>query len=40
VDSVKDAPFARLPKTANLPKMIEKVKDLKAYDARFSTKYK
>jgi histone-lysine N-methyltransferase SETMAR len=40
VDSVKDAPNARRPKTATLPKMVEKVKDLIATDARFTTRYK
>jgi hypothetical protein len=37
VDSVKDAPYARRPKTATSPKMVEKVKDLIATNARFTT---
>jgi ElaB/YqjD/DUF883 family membrane-anchored ribosome-binding protein len=36
VDSEKDAPHARRPKTATLPKMVEKVKDLIATYARFA----
>jgi hypothetical protein len=38
-DSVKDAPHARSPKTATSPKMVNKVKDSIATDARFSTRY-
>ena len=39
MDSVKDAPHARRPKTATSPKLVEKVKDLIATDARFTTRY-
>ena len=39
VDSVKDAPHAHCPKTATSPKMVEKVKNLIATDARFTTRY-
>ena len=39
VDSVKDAPHARRPKTEASPKIVEKVKDLIATDARFTTRY-
>jgi hypothetical protein len=39
LDSVKYAPLARRPKTATSPKMIEKVNDLIATDARFTTRY-
>jgi histone-lysine N-methyltransferase SETMAR len=40
VDSVNDAPHARRPKTATSTKMVEKVKDLIATYARFTTRYK
>jgi hypothetical protein len=40
VNSVKDAPYERRPKTATSPKMVEKVKDLMATDARFTTRHK
>jgi hypothetical protein len=39
VDSVKDASHAPRPKTATSQKMVEKVKDLIATDARFTTTY-
>jgi hypothetical protein len=39
VDSDKDAPHARRPETATFPKMVEKVKDLVAPDARFTARY-
>jgi hypothetical protein len=39
VDSVKDAPHARCPKTATSPTMVEKIKDLIATDERFTTLY-
>jgi hypothetical protein len=39
VNSVKDAPHARRLKTATSPKIVEKVKDLIANDARFTTRY-
>ncbi|XP_045167528.2 protein GVQW3-like [Mercenaria mercenaria] len=39
VDSVKDAPRASRPKTATSPKIVEKVKDLIATDARFTTRH-
>jgi hypothetical protein len=39
VDSVKDAPHARRPKTASSPKVVEKVKDLIVTDAIFTTMY-
>jgi ribosomal protein S25 len=39
LDSVKDAPHARRPKTSTSPKMVEKLKDLIATDARFTTRY-
>jgi hypothetical protein len=39
VDSVKDAPYECLPKKATSPKMVEKVNDLIAADARFTTRY-
>jgi hypothetical protein len=39
VNSVKDAPHARRPKTANFGKKVEKVKNLIAIDARFTTRY-
>jgi hypothetical protein len=32
LDSVKDAPHARCPKTTTLPKMVEKVKGYKIYN--------
>jgi hypothetical protein len=38
VDSVKDAPHARRPKTATSSKMVEKVKDVIANDARLTTR--
>ena len=39
VDSVEDAPHARRPKTATLQKIVEKVMDLVATDARFTTRH-
>jgi hypothetical protein len=39
VDSVKDAPHARRPKTATSPKMVEKVNCVIAIDAKFTTRY-
>ena len=39
VDSVKDAPHARRPKTATSQKIVEKVKKLVATDARFTTRH-
>jgi hypothetical protein len=39
VDSVKDALYARRPKTATLQKKVEKVKDLIATDAKCTTRY-
>jgi hypothetical protein len=39
VDSVKDAAHSHCPNTATSPKKVEKVKDLIATDARFSTWY-
>jgi hypothetical protein len=39
VDSVKDAPHARRPKTATSPKMVEKVKNLIYTDVRFTARY-
>ena len=39
VDSVKDAPHARRPKTATSQKIVEKVKNLVATDARFTTSH-
>ena len=39
VDSVKDVPHARRPKTATLQKIVEKVKNLVATDARFTTRH-
>jgi hypothetical protein len=40
VDSVKDVHHALRPKTATLPKMVERVEELIATDARFTTRYK
>ena len=37
VDSVEDAPYARRPKTATSQKIVEKVTNLVATDARFTT---
>jgi hypothetical protein len=39
VDSINDAPDPRRPKTAASPKKVEKVKDLKVTDVRFTTRY-
>jgi argonaute-like protein implicated in RNA metabolism and viral defense len=39
VDSVKDVPHARRQKTATTSTMVEKVQDLIATDARFTTRY-
>jgi hypothetical protein len=39
VGTVKDASQERHPKTATPPKMVEKLKDLIATDAKFTTKY-
>jgi hypothetical protein len=39
VHSVKDAPHTRCSKTATSPKIVEKLKDLIATDARFTTRY-
>ena len=39
VDSVEDASHARRPKTATSQKMVEKVTNLNATDARFSTRH-
>ena len=39
VDSVKDAPHARCPKTATSQKIVEKVKNLVATYARFTTRH-
>jgi hypothetical protein len=36
MDSIKDAPRARRPKTSILPKIVEKVKDLIVIDASFT----
>ena len=39
VDSVEDAPHARRPKTATSQKIVEKVTNLVATDARFTTRH-
>ena len=39
VDSVENAPHALRPKTATLQKMVERVKNLVATDARFTTRH-
>ena len=39
IDSVKDAPHARRPKSATSPKMVEKVKQMVSKDARFTTRH-
>jgi hypothetical protein len=39
MDSAKDTPHARRLKTATSPKMVEKVTDLIATDARVTTRY-
>ena len=39
VDSVQDAPHARRPKTATSQKIVEKVTNLVATDARFTTRH-
>ena len=39
VDSVEDAPHARRPKTATSQKILEKVTNLVATDARFTTRH-
>ena len=39
VDSVEDAPHARRPKTATSQKIVEKVTNSVATDARFTTRY-
>ena len=39
VDSVEDAPYARRPKTATSQKIVEKVTNLVATDARFTTRH-
>ena len=39
VDSVEDAHHARRPKTATSPKIVEKVTNLVATDARFTTRH-
>ena len=39
VDLVEDAPHERRPKTATSQKIVEKVKNLVATDARFTTRH-
>ena len=39
IDSIEDAPHARRPKTATLQKIVEKVTNLVATNARFTTRH-